>query len=514
MSQVLSLMFVALGGVNVWLMLAGKQTGRRGIRVHRTVGYLFIAIYVVMFFYMALRLRHISDELPPHLVVHISLALLLLPLLVAKVLVARYQKALTGVLRALGIAIFAVSFTLVGLNLLQLIAHQMASRTISPLASLTVVICILGVFATLLVRRPGSLASRTSEYDSPARAAGPKTELNQKSIVLTLARVQPQTRDSKTLRFIVPQEQRFLTRPGQFLNFHWAIDGHEVVRSYSICSSPTQTGYIEITPKRMPNGHVSVFLNDRALPGLQVRATGPHGHFYFDEHKDKRIVLIAGGSGITPMISMLRYIDDLCLSIEVTLIYCIRTEADVIFEAELLELERRLSKFRYVLVLSQPGPGWSGARGHLSREFIEAQISNLKTSTFFLCGPPPMMENCRQLLTLAEVDPANIKQESFGAAGRPAAALSSASSAFKVEFVGSAKTCNLSAEPTILEVAEANGVDIPFSCRQGECGTCTTRLLAGEVQMERQNGLTAELEKQGYILPCVSHARSDIRLDV
>jgi ferredoxin-NADP reductase len=511
LSEVLGALFVLLGGLNVWLMLA-KRIGKSAIRVHRTAGYLFIAIYAVMFYYMALRLRAMPEELSPSVVVHISLALLLLPLLIAKVMVARYQKALSGVLRALGIAIFAISFTLVGLNVLPLVA-RMVSRNISPLASPAVIICIVGLTGGLLLRRPASLPGTSSQSDSSGRAAEPKAEVIQRSVLLTLAHVEPQTHDSKTLRFMVPQEQRFSARPGQFLNFRWVIDGKQVTRSYSICSSPTQADYVEITAKRAPRGHVSVFLNDRASPGLLVKADGPYGQFYLDERKHKRIVLIAGGSGITPMMSMLRYIDDLRLPTEVTLIYCVRTEHDVIFEAELLELERRLSGFRYVLVLSQPDPAWKGRRGHLSREVIQAEIANLETSTFFLCGPPRMMESSRALLTSLGVDPVNIKQESFGAAPQPSNPPSAVSGVFKVDFARSGKSLDSSAPQTVLEAAETIGVDIPYGCRQGECGTCTTRLLAGEVHMDRQDGLTPELKEQGYILPCVSHAQSDIKMD-
>src|SRR4029077_14816541 len=129
---------------------------------------------------------------------------------------------------------------------------------------------------------------------------------NRPVITLMLARAEPQTHDSKSLRFVMPRSERFSARPGQFLTFQWTIDGKEVFRSYSISSSPTQTGYVEITAKRVPNGYVSVFLNDRALPGLTVKARGPYGLFCFDETKHKQVVLIAAGSGITPIMSMLR----------------------------------------------------------------------------------------------------------------------------------------------------------------------------------------------------------------
>jgi uncharacterized protein len=116
---------------------------------------------------------------------------------------------------------------------------------------------------------------------------------------------------------------------------------------------------------------VSVFLNDRACVGMTVEANGPFGQFYLDESKHRNIVLLAAGSGITPMMAMLRYIDDLCLETTATLLYCVRTDKDIIFESELAQLRSRLKTFEYHVLLSQPHAEWSGPRGHVSREFIE-----------------------------------------------------------------------------------------------------------------------------------------------
>lgn len=523
LSEALSSLFVLLGGFNLWLMLgvegSSKRSGRLWILAHRIAGYLFIAIYSVMFYYMILRIKGAVDELPGRILVHMVLALLLIPLLAMKVFVARHQKGLHGVLRALGIAIVAISFTLVALNI---VWHALRSATgdpVSPVTSAVVLILVFAFLSALILHRPKNASIRETavRQRKDEHADGPvqiTADQDPKVVSLILSRVEPQTHDSKTLRFILPQNTKWSARPGQFLNFEWMIDGKRVVRSYSICSSPTQTGYIEITPKRMPNGCVSVFLNDRAHPGLVVTAHGPYGHFCFDEHKHKRIVLAAGGSGITPMMSMLRYIDDLCLPVEVTLIYCVRSLRDVFFEAELSVLESRLQTFRHILVLSQPHPHWAGSRGHLTREMIENNVENIAASTFFLCGPPAFMENARELFTSLGVDPVNIIQESFGSAqSATAPAIPLKGRSFHIEFAQADKMARTSDTMTILETAEHSGVLLPYSCRQGHCGTCVTRLLAGEVHMDREDGLGKELKAQGYILPCVSHACSDIKLD-
>ncbi|HTD23891.1 MAG TPA: iron-sulfur cluster-binding domain-containing protein [Terriglobales bacterium] len=522
LSIVLSSLFVLLGGFNTWLMLGKRNGSTPGgwswVVAHRIAGYLFIAIYSVMLYYMTLRMRSAEDELPARLVVHVVLALLLAPLLAVKIIVARHQKGSQNVLSFLGIAIFAISFTLVALNIIWHVLRAATGQPVSPVITALVLTSIFVLLGTLLLRRPGKTASRPVLVDQLGnRRAEDRAKIiadhDPPAVSLVLSRVQPQTHDSKTLRFIVPQNRRWDARPGQFLAFEWNIDGKKITRSYSICSSPTQRGYVEITPKRAPNGCVSVFLNDCAHPGLIVTARGPYGQFCFDERQHRSIVLVAGGSGITPMMSMLRYIDDLCLPVEVTLIYCVRTLQDVFFAAELSSFESSIRNFRRILVLSQPHSDWTGARGHLNRELIERNVGNVMTSTVFLCGPPPFMESARAIFVSLGVDPANVMQESFGShsAGVQTAPLERSS--FQVDFARTGKTGQISGANTLLETAEMNGISLPYGCRQGCCGTCATRLLHGEVQMEREDGLEPELKAQGYILPCVSRACSDIKLD-
>lgn len=134
--------------------------------------------------------------------------------------------------------------------------------------------------------------------------------------------------------------------------------------------------------------------------GLTVKARGPYGKFYFDESQHKRIVLIAAGSGVTPMMAMVRYIDDRCIPAEVTLIYCVRTRPDVFFRNE----------------LSQPSSEWTGWKGRLRREILEREIQKPLEAVFFLCVPPAFMELSRSLLADLGVEPSRILQESLGGA--------------------------------------------------------------------------------------------------
>ena len=298
------------------------------------------------------------------------------------------------------------------------------------------------------------------------------------------------------------------------MTFNWMIDGQKFVRSYSISSSPAQTGFVEITVRRVAGGAVSTFLHDVAAPGITVNAKGPAGKFVFDETAHRSIVMLAAGSGITPMMSILRWIDDRCLDVDASLLYAVRTPDDAIFGPELEALAARAPAFRYRVVPTRPPAGWPGPGGHITRELLAAEIGDLAGKTFFLCGPAGFMETAREILHALGVADDRILQERFG--GRPAAP-QTASGADAVDghvtFARSGVEADVPAGATLLETAEMHSIAIPFSCRQGQCGTCATRLVGGEVAMDAEDGLDPSLRADGCVLLCVGHPVGDIVLD-
>jgi ferredoxin-NADP reductase len=369
---------------------------------------------------------------------------------------------------------------------------------------------------TLMIRRPvARVITPTGPLTQAKAPAALAPRPMDSPFILQLVQINQQTPDAKTLRFAVHGRRKLDALPGQFLTFSFLFDGKKETRCYSICSSPARSGYVEITPKRVNNGCVSVFLNDRASVGMTVEATGPFGKFCLNPADDQEIVLLAAGSGITPMMAMLRYLDDLCLDTQATLLYCVRTARDIMFHHELDELQTRLKNFRYQVFLSQPDPQWPGARGHIHREFICGAVPEVKRPVFFLCGPPPFMEAARGILAELGVEPERIRQETFGGAGaglqpplpRPARG------GFTVEFARSGKTGAIPEGQTLLQAAAENGVEIPSACRQGQCGTCKKRLLDGRVRMSAEHGLDPESRAGGFVLTCVAHAEGDVKLD-
>jgi len=168
-----------------------------------------------------------------------------------------------------------------------------------------------------------------------------------------------------------------------------------------------------------------------------------------------------------------------------------------------------------VLVLSQPDAGWNGPRGRVSRDLIATHVDDLRASTFFLCGPPQFMESMQEMLTSLAVRPECINRESFGYRRTIGGGAMEAAPPLQgtVEFAHSGKVCDVPPGKTLLEVAEMCGVGIPSGCRQGRCGTCITKLLQGDVNMDSEEGLEAGEKAEGYILMCVARPCGEVKVE-
>jgi ferredoxin-NADP reductase len=517
------IIFVVLAAMNVVVMLEARQpmrdsaTTNRLFVIHRIVGYLFVSLFGVMAYSMCQKLAGvgITGHLPVYLVIHIMLVLVLVPLLLLKILMARRYKQSRSSLKALGVAIFVVSFVLVAIPAFSGILRSASPESLGAKLATGLVVAVCLVQCALVLTK--CMKSRTSKKISGLlEASAPTITIAENGGVkspftLRLTQTEQQTHDTRTLRFKVVNGKRPCAKPGQFLTFQWTVNGQRAPRSYTISSSPIHEDYIEITAKRVENGHVSLFLNEVAKPGLEVEASGPYGRFYFDQSRHKSIVLIAAGSGITPMMSMLSCIDDLKLTNPVTLLYCVRTHKDIIFQDELVRLTSSLLNFKYEVCLSRPHPTWKGRSGRLTEEFVSQYVSELKSPTFFLCGPKGFMDNACRILSTLGVHADRILQESFGES-KSCTKPSSGKDRMveRVVFIQSEKVCQAFAGSTLLEVAEKNGVQIPYGCREGLCGTCCTRVLSGTVQIDVEDGLTTEQKNAGYVLPCVSRVTGSV----
>jgi len=342
---------------------------------------------------------------------------------------------------------------------------------------------------------------------------------------LVVARIFDETHDVKTFRLVDPAggPLPFEHVAGQYLNISTLVAGTRVGRSYTIASPPTRSAYVEISVKR--DGLFSQHLHANVREGDRVKIGAPAGKFYFAGHESERIVLVAGGVGITPMMSVLRSLTDRCWRGEIYLVFSVRRRDDVIFEHELAALQRRFPKLKVAITLTDPDAAWDGARGRISKELVTGLVPDLAKTIVMLCGPTGMMQATRALFVELGVPDADVREEAFVSPARPTQATAETATQMppepeeasdgvaNVSFQKTGKVAELPASLTVLEAAEECGVAIPFECRSGICGQCKTRLVAGRVMMEVQDALTPADRSKGLILACQARAVRDVTVD-
>lgn len=329
-----------------------------------------------------------------------------------------------------------------------------------------------------------------------------------------------ETAEVKTFRLALPERKSlpFLYEPGQFCTLVLDIDGQQVKRSYTIASSPTQRDYVELSIKREADGTVSRFMHDRVQTGTRIEASLPLGRFFFNGTQADSIVLIAGGVGITPMMSAIRFLTDRMWPGDIYLLYACKTPAQIIFHDELERLAARHPNLRVLISISQPaeGDGWTGLTGHLDAAMIQHSVPDVTSRLFHVCGPPAMMAAVKSHLASLGVPAERVKSEAFGtpvSAGTRAAAPPADTAAYTLRFARADRATTVPAGQTVLEAAEALGIDIDNSCRQGTCGTCMVKLLSGEVTMAVDEALDPEDKEAGYVLACQAQLVTDCEVD-
>jgi ferredoxin-NADP reductase/DMSO/TMAO reductase YedYZ heme-binding membrane subunit len=312
----------------------------------------------------------------------------------------------------------------------------------------------------------------------------------------------------------------FAFQAGQFLNLSLDIDGKRISRSYTIASPPSRDGYIEVTIKREGNGKVSRFLHDMLMTGQGVAIAAPSGRFIFDSKSTESVLLIAGGVGITPVMSILRDLTDRGWLGKLDLVFSVRSSSDIIFDDELRNLAKRHPNVHVHVTITRDAPdNWDGPRGHLNSELLLQLVPDAAARPAFICGPNAMADAVRDVLLSVGSKPELIHVESF----TPAVAVASDNGTLStdsnndlpatVTFVKSGRSAPIRAGQSVLEVAESAGVSIDFQCRSGICGTCRCKLISGQVTMAMRDALSDADEVDGYILACQARATEDVTVD-
>ncbi len=344
---------------------------------------------------------------------------------------------------------------------------------------------------------------------------------------LRVARIYQETPDVKTFRLVachgggIP----FSYLPGQFLTITMPIEEGEkpIRRSYTISSSPTQGYYCEVTVKREDQGAGSRYLHDVVKEGDTLEVQAPSGKFIFTGKEANSVVLIAGGVGITPMMSITRALTDMEWPGDIYFLVACRDPEHFIFTDELKRLQERHPNLHVFVAMSRVGKDIKGThRGRLSKELLAEWVPDINSKWIHICGAPQMMDSTKAMLTELGVPTRNIHSENFGSHQKPqakaaqreiASSVATTQAAAILNFATSGKSTPFSPEETILEAAERAGVDIDYSCRTGMCGVCAVKLQSGQVTMEVEEGLEPDDKAAGMVLACQAKSTGNLTVE-
>lgn len=329
--------------------------------------------------------------------------------------------------------------------------------------------------------------------------------------------VHDETHDVKSFTFVSPDAKAFDFEAGQHLSLELEIDGLPESRCYSMSSSPARRKAITITVKRTQGGRVSNWLHDNLVAGTIVKALGPLGAFV--RPAAAKLLLLSGGSGITPLMSIVRDIADAAQGTDVIFIHAARTPRDLVFRSELGVLAERMKGLRlYFLPEQVTGErSWAGLTGRISKEFLALAVPDLSERMIMCCGPAPFMKAARAFSAELGSPAHAYHEESFEGTGteEPGIGLAPSPQAktFKVEFAKQARSIEVAGEQTVLSCAKKAGIRLPSSCANGLCGTCKSKLVSGSVDMQHNGGIRQREVEAGFFLPCCSKPLSDLVID-
>ncbi|MCA1654258.1 MAG: phenylacetate-CoA oxygenase/reductase subunit PaaK [Sphingomonadales bacterium] len=348
---------------------------------------------------------------------------------------------------------------------------------------------------------------------------------------LEIAEVRREIDDAVSLRFVLPDSLRdtFRFTPGQHLTLRTEIGGEDVRRNYSLCVAPSENE-LRVAIKQIAGGAFSTWANASLKPGDCIDVMPPHGSFTwtFDPARSATYAGFAGGSGITPILSLLKTALTTEPSSDFVLLYGNRTSNSIMFLEEIASLKNRfMDRLQVYHFLEYEEEDVELFNGRLDSDKIAEVLANLidpaKIDAAFICGPGPMMDAVEAGLTEAGVPPDRILIERFTVGELSAAQVaamrqverSAAGRQVKITLEGRRRTVVFDADKgSILENARANGLPAPFACKAGVCATCRAKLVSGEVTMKANYGLSADEVAQGYVLTCQAVPLSDdVELD-
>lgn len=321
---------------------------------------------------------------------------------------------------------------------------------------------------------------------------------------LIVSKITKETENAVSIYFDTPSDlsAAFKFEAGQYLTLKCSINGEEVRRAYSI-SSAEDSGELRVSVKKVEGGKMSTYLVDSLKAGDQIEVMPPEGRFTLEDSND--YVFIAGGSGITPILSLIKKAQ--LKHTNIKLLYANKSEAETMFKEELntmLNDQLAVSYFN------------SNEDHRLDEEKLNEAFSSLKNSStkIYICGPQGLIELSKEVAN-RHVDSNNIHIEYFASPDANNKSESKpdtpALESGEIQLIIDGETHQLKVEAheTVLEAGERIGIDPPFSCQSGVCTTCRAKVISGEVEMENNFGLGQDEIDEGYILTCISKPKGD-----
>jgi ring-1,2-phenylacetyl-CoA epoxidase subunit PaaE len=341
--------------------------------------------------------------------------------------------------------------------------------------------------------------------------------------------VRKETEDCVSVAFDVPElwKEEFQFNQGQNITVRTTLEGEDLRRSYSICSSPLEHE-LRIAVKQIPSGKFSAYANDRLTIGDSLEVMPPSGKFFtkLDPSKSRNYLALVAGSGITPVISIIKTTLAVEPNSQFTLVYGNRDRHSIIFREELEQLKNRyLSRFMIHHLLSRENMDLTINQGRIDAakctELFNKLIHPANMDHIFICGPEAMIFSVSDLLLQKGIPKDRIHFELFTVPGQElqsSAKISSVSdkdrlhkSQISIKIDGVTTEFDLAFDgPALLDAALAQGADLPYACKGGVCASCRARLTEGRVEMDTNYALEADELAAGFILTCQSHPRTDI----
>ena len=372
-------------------------------------------------------------------------------------------------------------------------------------------------------------AAKAELPEFPDQASALAKALHPKRQYLKVAEVIERSEDCRSF-VLVPDAEKGTKElayfgAGKYLTVFETIEGMPITRAYSISSSPKESleGKYVLTIKLVEGGLMSQYIFDTWQVGSAVEVSAPSGNFEYQELRDaKKVICLAGGSGITPFISMANAINDGDEDFEMTLLYGSRDKENILFRAELEELEKKCDKIKVIHVLSeQKGRLPKGMeKGFITAELIEKYAPENEKYSIFLCGPQQMYAFVDKEIEKLGLEKKYIRHEMFGEFHNPSSQADypeGVPGTVRITVTIQDKTYIVkgSSNDSVMQTLEKNGLAVPARCRSGECGFCHSHLLSGKVYVPKALEYRRLADyKFGCIHPCCSFPLTDLEINV